>query len=60
MWSDEKSKQGSYRFSKAQAEEALSRLRRLQSDGEIWKDAAVDVTKGAPRPLPELRLTPTY
>lgn len=51
----------SYRFSseaKRKAAEAL--LVRLQEQGEEWADLGPDLTEGAPRPLPQMKITPIY
>lgn len=60
MWSKERGAAGSYRFSKAQAEEAVGRLERIRAEASLWKDAPVDLTEGAPRPLPQLRVVPIF
>lgn len=51
----------SYKFSseaKRKAAEAL--LVRLQEQGEEWADLGPDLTDGAPRPLPQMKITPIY
>ena len=50
----------SYAFSVAQRDEASSRFNRMRQDGELWEDMVADLTDGAPKPLPQLRITPTY
>lgn len=60
MWSRDLPTAGPYRFSKAQAEEAVTRLERIRHEAALWKDAAVDLTEGAPKPLPQLRVVPTF
>ncbi|WP_287211934.1 patatin-like phospholipase family protein [Mesorhizobium sp.] len=40
------------------AAEAL--LKSLEENGAEWSDLGPDLTIGAPRPLPQLRITPTY
>ncbi|MGF7149758.1 putative acylesterase/phospholipase RssA [Sphingomonas zeicaulis] len=60
MWSRDLPTAGPYRFSKAQAEEAVMRLERIRDEAALWKDAPVDLTEGAPKPLPQLRVVPTF
>lgn len=51
----------SYKFSseaKRRAAEGL--LMRLQEQGEEWADLGPDLTDGAPRPLPQMKITPIY
>lgn len=51
----------SYKFSsedKRKAAESL--LARLQAQGEEWADLGPDLTDGAPRPLPQMKITPIY
>jgi predicted acylesterase/phospholipase RssA len=50
----------SYRFRAAQQDEAVRRFNQLKDEGELWADHAADLTEGAPKPLPQLRITPTY
>jgi predicted acylesterase/phospholipase RssA len=50
----------SYAFRGAQREEAVSRFNRLEQDGQLWEDTVADLTRGAPKPLPELRIVPTF
>ena len=60
LWSRDLPTAGPYRFSKAQAEEAVTRLVRIRDEAALWKDAPVDLTEGAPKPLPQLRVVPTF
>ncbi|AHE55247.1 patatin-like phospholipase family protein [Sphingomonas sanxanigenens] len=60
LWSRDLPTAGPYRFSKAQADEAVTRLERIRNEAASWKDAAVDLTEGAPKPLPQLRVVPTF
>lgn len=51
----------SYKFSsdaKRKAAEAL--LAQLCEQGEEWADLGPDLMEGAPRPLPQMKITPTY
>lgn len=51
----------SYKFTsedKRKAAEGL--LARLQEQGEEWNDLGPDLTDGAPRPLPQMKITPIY
>jgi Patatin-like phospholipase len=51
----------SYPFrSQERQAEAEGLLHRLTSEGQKWKDAGPDLTTGAPRPLPQLQIGPTY
>ncbi len=50
----------SYPFTRAQQDDAQTRLAAMVEQGELWADTDPDLTKGAPRPLPQLRLTPTF
>lgn len=50
----------SYAFSAAQREEAAHRFDRMEQDGSLWDDTIADLTKGAPKPLPQLRIVPTF
>ena len=40
--------------------EAEGLLHRLTIEGQKWKDSGPDLTTGAPRPLPQLQIGPTY
>lgn len=58
---DATSKPPSYRFaSKAEREEAARLLEKLIGEGEKWSGEGPDLTKTAPRPLPQLQIAPTY
>lgn len=51
----------SYRFSSAPAREAAEKLlQTLLQRGAEWEDLGPDFSKGAPRPLPQMRIVPTY
>ena len=50
----------SYPFTQGQQSDAQSRLKILVEQGELWADADPDLTRGAPRPLPQLRVIPTF
>ena len=50
----------SYRMTAEQQRDAQARLRRMIDDGLLWDDTDPDLTKGAPRPLPQLRIVPTF
>lgn len=51
----------SYRFPSASArDDAQALLERLYHDGEQWEDLGPDFTAGAPRPLPQMKIVPTY
>lgn len=50
----------SYPFTVAQQEEASHRFDRMTEDGKLWEDTVADLTDGTPKPLPQLRITPTY
>ncbi len=59
MWSEQASG-APYGFTKAQAQEASSRLERIRAEAELWVTSEVDLTEGAPRPLPLLKIIPTF
>jgi hypothetical protein len=40
--------------------EAERLLHELTTHGQAWKESGPDLTTGAPRPLPQLQITPTY
>lgn len=50
----------SYRMTAEQQREAQRRLQWLVDEGLVWNDMQIDLTKGAPRPLPQLRIVPTF
>jgi hypothetical protein len=51
----------SYPFRSQEREaEAQALLHRLTIEGQKWKDSGPDLTTGAPRPLPQLQIGPTY
>jgi hypothetical protein len=50
----------SYAFEAGQKDEAKTRFEVLKELGEEWADHSPDLTKGAPKPLPRLRITPTF
>jgi predicted acylesterase/phospholipase RssA len=50
----------SYPFTKAQQHDAAARLSELEQQGLLWEDTDPDLTRGAPKPLPHLRITPTF
>lgn len=51
----------SYRFAnKAERHEAARLFEQLISEGKIWSEEGPDLTKTAPRPLPQLQIAPTY
>lgn len=51
----------SYKFSsEAKRKTAEGLLLRLQEQGEEWADLGPDLTEGAPRPLPQMKITPIY
>jgi hypothetical protein len=51
----------SYTFrSQDRRAEAERLLHDLTVRGETWKESGPDLTTGAPRPLPQLQITPTY
>jgi hypothetical protein len=51
----------SYAFRSAERSEAAQALlKELAAKGEEWKDLGPDLTTGAPRPLPQLQITPIY
>lgn len=50
----------SYRFTGPQQTEAESRFREMEQEGLLWEDTDPDLTRGAPKPLPQLRITPTF
>jgi hypothetical protein len=51
----------SYPFRSREREvEAEALLHRLTIEGQKWKDSGPDLTTGAPRPLPQLQIGPTY
>jgi predicted acylesterase/phospholipase RssA len=50
----------SYRFTGPQQEDARRRFDELEHEGLSWEDTDPDLTKGAPKPLPQLRITPTF
>jgi predicted acylesterase/phospholipase RssA len=50
----------SYKFTGDQQRDAQDRLKEMIQDGLHWQDTVPDLTQGAPRPLPELRIVPTY
>jgi predicted acylesterase/phospholipase RssA len=60
MWTG-KPAAGSYRFrTAAQAREAEARLKEWSRQGENWHESRVNLTDGAPRPLPEMHIIPTF
>jgi hypothetical protein len=51
----------SYRFSSGDTREAAHKLlAELISRGAEWEDLGPDFSRGAPRPLPQMRIVPTY
>jgi hypothetical protein len=50
----------SYPFTGEQQRDAQARLAAMIEQGEPWADTLPDLTRGAPRPLPQLRITPTF
>jgi hypothetical protein len=51
----------SYRFTKDQQKEAEQLLHCLIRQGEEWEDElGADLSRGAPRPRPQMGITPTY
>ena len=50
----------SYRLTGPQQSDAQRRFDELEQEGLSWEDTDPDLTKGAPRPLPQLRITPTF
>ena len=51
----------SYKFRSAEAEAASQRLLAdLVARGHEWADLGPDLSDGAPRPLPQMQITPTY
>jgi hypothetical protein len=50
----------SYPFTGEQQRDAQARLATMIEQGELWADAEPDLTRRAPRPLPQLRVTPTF
>lgn len=50
----------SYPFTSDQMRDASSRLREMVDQGELWADTDPNLTKGAPRQLPQLRIVPTF
>jgi predicted acylesterase/phospholipase RssA len=50
----------SYPFTQEQQRDAQARLGMMIEQGELWADTDPDLTRRAPRPLPQLRITPTY
>lgn len=50
----------SYRFTRAQQQDAERRFEAMEQEGLLWADTDPDVTKGAPKPLPQMRITPTF
>ncbi len=51
----------SYKFSsEAKSKAAEGLLLRLQEQGEEWADLGPDLTESAPRPLPQMKITPIY
>jgi len=51
----------SYKFrSQDRRAEAEKLLNDLTTQGKTWKDSGPDLTTGAPRPLPQMQITPTY
>jgi predicted acylesterase/phospholipase RssA len=50
----------SYKMTGDQQRDAQDRLKQMIEDGLHWEDTIPDLTKGAPRPLPQLRIVPTY
>lgn len=59
-WDPGRGVAGPYRFTAAQSEESVRRIRLLRSEGDLWADTTTSLTEGAPRPLPELRVSPTF
>jgi hypothetical protein len=51
----------SFPFTKAQQSEAQERFAKMLTDGAAWGvPGAVSLTKKAPKPLPQLRIVPTF
>jgi hypothetical protein len=50
----------SYPVSQFQAAVSLQMYRQLVAQGEAWADTDPDLTQGAPRPLPQMKITPIY
>lgn len=50
----------SYPFTGEQQRDAQRRLAVMIEQGELWADTEPDLTYRAPRPLPQLRITPTF
>lgn len=50
----------SYRFTGPQQAQAQARFSRMEQEGMLWEDTKPGLTKGAPNPLPHLRITPTF
>lgn len=55
-----KSQSPSYKFTVAQNAEAQRRFKLMLQEGALWNYSDPDLTKGAPNPLPHLRIMPTY
>jgi hypothetical protein len=51
----------SYRFSSEEKRRESQQLWRLMVEqGQTWEDLGPDLTDGAPRPLPQMKVTPSY
>ena len=50
----------SYRFTGPQQQDAQARFATMEQQGQLWKDTIPDLTTRAPKPLPQLRITPTF
>lgn len=50
----------SYKFTAAQQEEASVRLAAMIQLGDTWKASATKLAAKAPKPLPQLRIVPTF
>jgi len=50
----------SYRFTGPQQKDAQARFQEMEQEGLLWDDTDPDLTRGAPKPLPQLRITPTF
>jgi len=51
----------SYRFGSEEKRRASQQLWRLMVDqGQAWEDLGPNLTDGAPRPLPQMKVTPSY
>jgi len=50
----------SYKFTRAQQEEAAARLAAMIRQGNDWKAAKTKLASKAPKPLPQLRIVPTF